>query len=216
MPTKIKEKKNTREQLLLAAIRTFAAHGIRATSLRQVNEAAGTKNSGAVHYYFKNKYGLIEAAVAFIYSNMITEISDEELAEAGLPRVKDLRGVRRIIYEHFLPMLITYEEMPWGKTAIGFLAHLMMESDPKIQKVWENISGPAAQSTLDLLARELPALPRAQLERRYLFALVNLVHGLADSQSLPGTSFGNVGKIDDATLLVELINYITAGIKAKP
>ena len=53
----------TRQQLLLAALRLFAENGIHAVSLRSINQAAGARNSGAVHYHFENKTGLLLALV---------------------------------------------------------------------------------------------------------------------------------------------------------
>lgn len=209
-------KQNTREQLVLAAMELFSEQGIRATSLRQVNEAAGTKNSGAVHYYFKNKIGLIEAVVSYIYENLIIDTSEEELEKAGLPLAKNLRGVRRIVYEHFLPLAVTHDQMPWGKDAVGFLAHLMMESDPQINGIWHSAMGSETQRVVDTLSTQLPAVPRAAVERRYLFAIVNLVHGLADSRSLTDIGFGNLEATKPSAFFVELVDYISAGIKAKP
>ena len=48
-----------REQLIAAAEHLFAESGIDAVSLRQINVAAGQKNSSAAHYHFGTKEALI-------------------------------------------------------------------------------------------------------------------------------------------------------------
>ncbi|MAF83215.1 MAG: TetR family transcriptional regulator, partial [Chromatiales bacterium] len=51
----------TREALLLAGERLIAENGIDAVSLRQINTAAGQRNSSAAHYHFGSKEALVRA-----------------------------------------------------------------------------------------------------------------------------------------------------------
>ncbi|GLW11654.1 TetR family transcriptional regulator [Microtetraspora sp. NBRC 13810] len=53
----------TREQILTAAERLFAEHGVSAVSNRQVSEAAGQGNNAAVGYHFGTKTHLVRAIV---------------------------------------------------------------------------------------------------------------------------------------------------------
>ncbi|GAA4213023.1 TetR/AcrR family transcriptional regulator [Actinocatenispora rupis] len=53
----------TREQILVAAERLFAEHGVSAVSNRQVSEAAGQGNNFAVGYHFGTKTDLVRAIV---------------------------------------------------------------------------------------------------------------------------------------------------------
>jgi AcrR family transcriptional regulator len=54
----------TREQILVAAERLFAQHGVVAVSNRQISEAAGQGNNTAVGYHFGAKADLVRAIVA--------------------------------------------------------------------------------------------------------------------------------------------------------
>jgi AcrR family transcriptional regulator len=54
----------TREQILRAAERLFAEHGINGVSLREINREAGQSNTGAVQYYFGDRDGLVLAVIA--------------------------------------------------------------------------------------------------------------------------------------------------------
>jgi AcrR family transcriptional regulator len=54
---------DTRLQILRAAEKLFAAHGIDGVSLREINRAAAQSNTGAVQYHFGDRDGLIRAVV---------------------------------------------------------------------------------------------------------------------------------------------------------
>ena len=52
---------STKEQIVLAAERLFAEHGIDGVSLRQIGAAAGNGNNSAVQYHFGSKDRLVLA-----------------------------------------------------------------------------------------------------------------------------------------------------------
>ena len=54
---------DTRLQILRAAEKLFAAHGLDGVSLREINRAAAQSNTGAVQYHFGDRDGLIRAVV---------------------------------------------------------------------------------------------------------------------------------------------------------
>lgn len=51
------------EQLMLAARRLFAERGVDGVNVREIAEAAGQRNHGAVNYHFGSKEGLVRALV---------------------------------------------------------------------------------------------------------------------------------------------------------
>src|SRR3954462_1756002 len=73
--------KSTKEQIVLAAERLFAEHGIDGVSLRQVGAAAGNGNNSAVQYHFGSKDRLVQAVF-----------------EYRLPRMQERRAL--LIAEH--------------------------------------------------------------------------------------------------------------------
>ena len=75
-------------KIILAAERLFGDKGIDAVSLRQINIAAGQKNSSATHYHFGNKETLINA----IYDYRMASVNRRRLA---LLEAADLDGNRR-------------------------------------------------------------------------------------------------------------------------
>lgn len=60
--------KDTKEQLLLAAVREFAEHGYQKTTVRKIVDRAGAKNLNAVVYYYGGKEGLYKAVLSFMFS----------------------------------------------------------------------------------------------------------------------------------------------------
>src|SRR5438874_9788261 len=54
----------TRARLITAAEQLFAARGIDAVSLREINRASGARNAVAVQYHFEDRAGVIRAIVA--------------------------------------------------------------------------------------------------------------------------------------------------------
>lgn len=54
---------STKQRLISAAETLFAERGIEGVSLREINAAAGQKNSTALQYHFRNRFGLLRAVV---------------------------------------------------------------------------------------------------------------------------------------------------------
>lgn len=52
---------DTRDNLLVAAERLFAEHGVQAVSLREIARSAGAKNVIAVQYHFADRDGVLQA-----------------------------------------------------------------------------------------------------------------------------------------------------------
>ena len=71
----------TKTQLLRVAERLFAQRGTAGVSLREIAREAGQRNTGAVHYHFGSREGVIEAIFA--------------LRAAEIDRaIRDLRGLK--------------------------------------------------------------------------------------------------------------------------
>src|SRR5258706_13406180 len=53
----------TRDRLISAAEQLFAARGIDAVSLREINRASGARNAIAVQYHFEDRAGVVRAVL---------------------------------------------------------------------------------------------------------------------------------------------------------
>ncbi|QJB57191.1 TetR/AcrR family transcriptional regulator [Pseudodesulfovibrio sp. zrk46] len=58
---------DTKNNILLAAVKVFAEHGYQAATIRQIVDMAGAKNLNAVVYYFGSKQDLYKAVMEFMF-----------------------------------------------------------------------------------------------------------------------------------------------------
>jgi AcrR family transcriptional regulator len=81
-------RRSTKEEIVLAAERLIAAHGLAGTSLRQIGAAAGNGNNSAVIYHFGTKEQLVEA----IFQYRVPRLHARRSFIIGERRPTDLRG----------------------------------------------------------------------------------------------------------------------------
>ncbi|MFI6739067.1 TetR/AcrR family transcriptional regulator [Nonomuraea sp. NPDC050451] len=143
----------TREQILTAAERLFAEHGVFAVSNRQVSEAAGQGNNAAVGYHFGTKTDLVRAIVRK-HTERIERIRRRMLAEtAGSGEVRDwVSCLVRPVSEHLA-------EMGNPTWFARFGAQVM--TDPVLRDIMidEALTSPTLVEILGGLKRCLPELP---------------------------------------------------------
>ncbi|MEV6228767.1 TetR family transcriptional regulator [Saccharopolyspora shandongensis] len=150
----------TREQILAAAERLFAEHGVFAVSNRQVSEAAGQGNNTAVGYHFGTKADLVRA-IARRHSAQIERLRLTMVAEAdGSTDVRDwVACLVCPVTEH----LAALGSPTWFAR---FGAQVM--TDPALREIMidESLTAPSLLTVLDGLNRCLPDLPvDVRLER---------------------------------------------------
>ncbi|MFI0467317.1 TetR family transcriptional regulator [Saccharopolyspora sp. 5N102] len=150
----------TREQILAAAERLFAEHGVFAVSNRQVSEAAGQGNNTAVGYHFGTKADLVRA-IARRHSEQIERLRLTMVAEAdGSTDVRDwVACLVCPVTEH----LAALGSPTWFAR---FGAQVM--TDPALREIMidESLTAPSLLTVLDGLNRCLPDLPvDVRLER---------------------------------------------------
>jgi len=133
---------NTREQLLLAGERLFAARGLDNVSLRQINMAAGQRNSSASHYHFGSKDSLITA----IYEYRMERINTRRNAMlAALPPSTGARPVATLIEALVYPMVEEVETTEGGGNWIRVLSQLASHPMMNVMAVNSVTSGRVAR-----------------------------------------------------------------------
>jgi AcrR family transcriptional regulator len=81
-------RRSTKEEIVLAAERLIAAHGLAGVSLRQIGAASGNGNNSAVIYHFGTKEQLVEA----IFEYRLPRLRDRRAFLIEERRPTDLRG----------------------------------------------------------------------------------------------------------------------------
>jgi len=80
--------KSTKEQILLAAERMIADHGVDGVSMRQIGAAVGSGNNSAVLYHFGSKEKLVEA----IFEHRLPRLRERRAELIAERAPSDLRG----------------------------------------------------------------------------------------------------------------------------
>ena len=79
---------NTKEQIVLAAERLIADHGVDGISMRQIGAAVGSGNNSAVLYHFGSKEKLVQA----IFEHRLPRLRERRALLIAERRPSDLRG----------------------------------------------------------------------------------------------------------------------------
>jgi AcrR family transcriptional regulator len=168
-------KRDTRQQLILAAERLFADRGIEGVSLREINLAAKQRNTSAAHYHFGSKDALIDAIFEFRRSE-IGKRRDEmldELEHGG--RSADPRALAEALV---MPLAAEVQRGPEAGRYLEFLAHLFLTSPSQVGEILRKHQAADAR-WIAVAQRALPNLPRRVLWTRLLLMGRHVVISLA-------------------------------------
>jgi AcrR family transcriptional regulator len=166
----------TREQILTAAERLFAEHGVVTVSNRQVSEAAGQGNNAAVGYHFGTKTDLVRAIVRK-HVEPIERLRMRMVADvAGSSDVRDwVACLVRPAAEH----LAALGSPTWFAR---FSAQVMTDPGFRDIMIEESLSAPSMHQILDGLNRCLPGLPAEVRAERGDMARQLIVHMIAERE----------------------------------
>ena len=199
---------DTRQRLLLTALHLYAKEGLHAVSLRRISAAAGSKNSAAMHYHFKNKLGVIRALMEMIAGEL--ETSGRRLRE----QQSDQPELRQAFRNTLRPLAQLPLQAPWGADAVRFMSRIATEYSPEVATEFNQVYEPFWQKVDASLAQLLPELPEDVRRLRLMFMSTNVLHGVAEVASLAHTPLGDMSHFDNETLLDHLIDYLIGGLRA--
>ncbi len=173
----------TREQILVAAERLFAEHGL-AVSNRQISEAAGQGNNYAVGYHFGSKTDLIRAIVRN-HDERIDQLRQRMIAEVGDSlEVRDWAAcLVRPYTEHLAALGVPSWFARFGSQVM---------TDPMLRAIMidEALNRPTIQRVLEGLHQCLPALPDEVRHERGDMARLLLEHVCAERERALAHSTG--------------------------
>jgi AcrR family transcriptional regulator len=166
----------TQARIVATAERLFAERGIDATSLAEINKAAGQRNRSAVQYHFGGKEGVIHAILdkhAPGIERRRQQLLDR-IEAAGSPRLRDLAEAL---------VVPVAEKLDDGDGGIAFLrinAQLIGHPAFSLLDLHARRSNPGAERLQGLLAATAPELPQPLWLSRWLLMVGLLFHGMAD------------------------------------
>ncbi len=170
----------TREALLLAGERLIAENGIDAVSLRQINTAAGQRNSSAAHYHFGSKEALVRA----IFDYRMERVNrNRQVKLVAIREQSDGQPDPRQVVETLIsPIIDEISNSEGGSFYIRFLSQAIGHPQTYANKFSENLLADAASSAFEHLKRALPDVPRPILGQRFGLMWEMIIHSLADRE----------------------------------
>jgi AcrR family transcriptional regulator len=164
---------STKEQIVLAAERLFAAHGLDGVSLRQIGAAAGNANNSAVQYHFGSKDQLVQA----IFEFRLPSLHERRSLLAEVRRPSDLRSW----VECYVLPILEQGEQP-GSHYLGFVAMLQQSGH---REVFDRLADEYVGWThtfRDQVRALLAHVPEPLRTHRIAQALAFSVHATADRE----------------------------------
>ena len=175
------DRSGAREQLIAAAEKLFAEAGIDAVSLRQINVAAGQKNSSAAHYHFGSKDALILA----IYGSRMAKVNiRREAAIDALEQADDLLDIRKLVKTIIQPIVDEIDADLSGRHYIAFMAQAMGHPQLDLEALWQQENNTGLVRLLEHLRTALPHLEGPLFGQRFGLAFEQIIHSLADRERL--------------------------------
>jgi AcrR family transcriptional regulator len=201
----------TREQLLDAAARAFAAHGVAGASLLDITRQAGQRNRGALHYHFGSRAGVV-AAVLARHVPFLAAREGELLAAAREAPVDDVASVVEAIVRPAAELA----ESGWrGRCALVVLAELVEEDpaalDPDVRAV---LAAPGGDAVYAMLAeRKAPVGPAVRVERFSLLTAF-ILRAVADRARLLERGRPGRPQLDHEAFVANLVAMMAAAVSA--
>jgi AcrR family transcriptional regulator len=199
---------DTKERILDAAERLFAAHGFAGTSLRAITREAGV-NLAAVHYHYGTKEDLLRA----VLSRIVVPVNRErlEMLEQADAR-EDLPTVEGILEAYLAPGLRAVQDLgERGIVITRFLGRSYTEPTELVQALVREQFEDVGRRFTEALGRALPNLPEAELYWRFKLVVGVMTHIQADA----GRSDAYAEDLSDVDGTVRrLVAFLAAGLRA--
>lgn len=204
---------DTRSRILDAAEALFMAHGLEATTLRQITAVAKV-NLAAVNYHFGSKDALIES----VFRRRLNLLNDECLqmldrleAEAGDTPVRP----SQIVNAFFGAALhLAADEEGGGATFMRLLSRTYTEPTESIRRFLAKEYAEVVRRYREALFRALPDTPRDEILWRLHFMLGAMSYAVSGADALNLLGQGRLEACDAETLRVRLMNFLLGGLRA--
>jgi AcrR family transcriptional regulator len=121
---------STKQQLITAAETLLSERGIEGVSLREINAAAGQKNSTALQYHFGDRYGLLRA----VLRKHGAGIDAERHAMLDVYESSDVPDLRELTSALVTPLAAKLADRNGGREYLQINAQLVNRPDIRIEE----------------------------------------------------------------------------------
>jgi AcrR family transcriptional regulator len=192
----------TRERLIATAEELFAERGISGVSLREINAAAGQRNSTALQYHFGDRDGLVRAVLAKHSPDVESRrhaLLDEY--EAAQPTADGLRTLAGALVR---PSAAKLTDPDGGRAYLRIMAQLV-HVPPNPEKTG-NDSRASVNRWRRLVGEVLPEVAVTRLHRRYTAIRITFVELALRAEARPSR--------DERLFTSHLVDLVTAILDA--
>jgi AcrR family transcriptional regulator len=200
----------SRERLLFAGERLFAAHGFSGVSVRDIANAAGV-NSALVGYYFGGKEGLLSE----VYRRHCEPMSRERarlLNEALAGRTKP--ALEKILEAFIRPALLLTQDGEGGRAFIRLRALLSGENSALLDHLVADNFDESTRIFVDALCTVLPKLTRDDVLWRFHFLLGAIYYTATGPQRIFSVSGGRCNPLDVDVTIRQMVAFTSAGFRS--
>jgi len=202
---------DTRDKLIQVAIRLFAQEGFHGVSMRNINSAAGTRNSSAVHYHFGNKLGIIEAVMEKLNQQLrpvFDEMADalEQRAAPGKLTPEDVAMALQ------LPFWVLYCSAPDGRHAVRLCARLMLEADSDLKALYNRYLQQPMTRIMAAMTSLQPHKNPHHLRFQLVHCLMATIAGMATLELLDDTPLGDVRFAHNGEMMMVYVVHLARGL----
>jgi AcrR family transcriptional regulator len=204
---------DTSSRILDAAEALFMAHGLEATTLRQITTVAKV-NLAAVNYHFGSKDALIEA----VFRRRLNHLNDECLQM--LDRLEAAAGGEPVrpsqIVDAFFgaALRLAADEVGGGATFMRLLSRTYTEPTESIRVFLAKEYAEVVRRYREALFRALPDTPRDEILWRLHFMLGAMSYAVSGADALNLLGEGRLEASDAETLRVRLMSFLLGGLRA--
>jgi AcrR family transcriptional regulator len=200
----------TRQRLIIAAEKLFAERGLDAVSLREINLAAGQRNTSAAHYHFGSKEALLSAIFELRHEALSRRREElvEQLEAEG--RSTDLRSLIGVLVH---PLAEQVAPGPGQTHFLPFLSQLLMHSPGSLREVYRQHRAGEARWR-KLMHAALPDMPESLLRQRLALMGRHVAMSLATYQRLTDPVRAEVAELDLELHLSNMIDAVAGYVSA--
>lgn len=204
---------DTRHRILDAAEALFMAHGLEATTLRQIT-AVAKANLAAVNYHYGTKGALIEA----VFRRRLNELNEECLSALNsLEAAAGGEPVRpsRIVDAFFGAALrMAADEAGGGATFMRLLSRTYTEPTEFVRQFLAREYAEVVRRYREALFRALPEVPRDEILWRLHFMLGAMSFAVSGTDALNLLGDGCLQASNAETLRARLMSFLLGGLRA--
>jgi AcrR family transcriptional regulator len=201
----------TRRRLVDAGLAMFAAKGIRAASLLEINRRAGQRNNSALHYHFGGRDGLLRAALE-PHLLALREARLQLLKEATTGTEPDLRSLAAVYIEPFANLV----EQGWRERAyLQISAELIADPRGSTEETLSLLGLAGGAQVIDAIIEHCPPMPRAIRAERLSLGTTFAHRSAADrARALETLRSGETLVLSHRQFVANLIDMFVAAISA--